>query len=1845
MDYDSDDSPEPPLLHLNMRQIHKKTQPPRPKSPADAVPNFALSAKGIGPRPKTTPAPSIHPSIQQQGAYTIDPTSEKLAASRDKRRRSSIHRSGSINALATTPAQQIGALPIPLNKRDTAALKMGRTLMNEISNKYDQNNTDDPMAHSRFFIDRWLASFDTEAKKVNPFAMEMLSRMTTLENQISRSVSPLLGGRISPHDQFVETSGRLTTNPQKPLVVLACQVLDAMIDDGPGDELPVLQCLRKAFYPALFMDDKDPEFDETTPVETIRQTRFSDESAWEDSNSKSYMPRRMWFESDAEEKLVLAHKQIEELQRRNDDVQHKHDQLKFELDDRLKSEAEYRDKISDLTMTLEEIKREAETHSKHKESLRNMLDAEQKNSRMAKMNSNKSLKAIGESERARASARIFKMQVSQKKALTNLKDMETKYKRARTMSEEKDNSIYELEAKVNHMKDDVIEAQQKHKLDLVGISNERDKLLEEVEGYKDLVAKTKELYTELQEQHFKVCTEHDKLQSDVMANGDAQEMAKEYERVIAERMDSYNETLSEKDKEIADLKKTIEFNINNLDVLKLNEGSEEGAGGGEKSDAKMHFVDKEEADRLKEEIAAKTRINVMLKKDFEAQIEELKAERNHIKEQMESEVEKAREEMKVMMANESFYMEKLQENEELLALRDSELKAARSSLEKELLQKIAVVEDKMEQAKAQMEQAKADLAQFKKENRQLKDELKVERRRIREERRTAGEEDVSIDTSSLVEDFDSVLDLVEEAESEEEEKEVEVEVEVKEEKVEEKEEVKEEAVVVVVEEEEEKDATQIEEVKPKSTSGEMVDGQVVAELKQRIEKLEEECAGATSMYEAANERSGKSAEEVGTLKRKVADLEEICGKLEDTLKRTATSAVGSGVMDMISQLEGRKKLQNATKKINKLMGMGLLGNGGGKKKAGGIFGGLSGSKGALPVLKKEEEKADENNEEKKEEGGGEGGASVISEDAMSGSQVDADKIKAETELAQKKLEKEERAKAKQIEAEEAQKKMDEEAAAAIAEAEKQQKLAEEAALKAAEMQKQHDEEIEKRVREETERKIAEEHEKMEEALKQQQEELEAHAEEERLKMKEKLKAELASQAAALAAKTAAEAHNQANSEIEKLQAQMKAQQEKAQVEKKALEDLAEHEKKELEEEHVSLQKHIEEENKLKAQLEEAMKAQKEAEEVKVGSEKLKAEAEEMEKKAAMMAAESQRVAKEAQESAAKAKADAEAFVEEEKKNAKKMSMMQKIGMMGKDSHAAKLARENKLVLEEAQKKAKEAEEMIARVKREAEEEKAKWIEEQRKLKEAEEGKKREEEMKRKKKEAEGEEFGKGIETSKKAQLIKSMLNQQKDLMPMVGKNNAAAMKKVAELQKKIDKLRKDLENYGGWKNALYLSGGSVDLEFDLEPWPQKQIIAILKEMKGYLVKAMKEEKNASAKAFREVDHKNMELGDGLKKSERTNEKLRQQMARLRGEMDRVEEDKKKREAEEQMMEMQSGGTEGGKKAGEMGKEELMEEIKKMRRQAYRERLGVSELLKGLDKLSDSVGELCVSGVGANIVADEEEEVDEVARERGGEKARSLLVQTSDSESRKVVNGGVYSLSKRAAEFGGVRGKGGEKGGRGVGPETTERSGIGGVPRTFGSAVPAPGGVKRVKGEAPRLKHTPDLMGETHVGKSMLPYLVTKKKQMTLLSKFLGKRILFGENLKEYSDRVKNLNNLDKVESLAKLANSKLVEHQGAAMKLQKYLDEIFETVDREMSEEAETYHALKMKEMGNASKPMLKWAEQRGGEEFMYTKDVRSKSPLAFARLGEHSSNVDVTRRKGSPPRKFEVGAGDDRLF
>ena len=120
---------------------------------------------------------------------------------------------------------------------------------------------------------------------------------------------------------------------------------------------------------------------------------------------------------------------------------------KLELEERLRSEGEYRDSIAAITSELEAANKELETQKSHKEGLRSMLDKEKHLHLASKAGSEKNLKKVSDDANARATSRIFKMQVSQKKALKNLKDMESKYKRARAQSDDKDNTITELEVR------------------------------------------------------------------------------------------------------------------------------------------------------------------------------------------------------------------------------------------------------------------------------------------------------------------------------------------------------------------------------------------------------------------------------------------------------------------------------------------------------------------------------------------------------------------------------------------------------------------------------------------------------------------------------------------------------------------------------------------------------------------------------------------------------------------------------------------------------------------------------------------------------------------------------------------------------------------------------------------------------------------------------------------------------------------------------------------------------------------------------------------------------------------------------------------------------------------------------------------------------------------------------------------------------------------------------------------------------------------------------------------------------------------------------------------------------
>ncbi|CAM9317305.1 unnamed protein product [Chrysoparadoxa australica] len=63
---------------------------------------------------------------------------------------------------------------------------------------------------------------------------------------------------------------------------------------------------------------------------------------------------------------------------------------------------------------------------------------------------------------------------------------------------------------------------------------------------------------------------------------------------------------------------------------------------------------------------------------------------------------------------------------------------------------------------------------------------------------------------------------------------------------------------------------------------------------------------------------------------------------------------------------------------------------------------------------------------------------------------------------------------------------------------------------------------------------------------------------------------------------------------------------------------------------------------------------------------------------------------------------------------------------------------------------------------------------------------------------------------------------------------------VKQLRLQAAKLRAQMEEMGGWKAALWLPSGKADVNFDLEPWPEHDQIAILSNIKASLEEQLAE---------------------------------------------------------------------------------------------------------------------------------------------------------------------------------------------------------------------------------------------------------------------------------------------------------------------------------------------------------------------------------------------------------------------
>ena len=804
---------------------------------------------------------------------------------------------------------------------------------------------------------------------------------------------------------------------------------------------------------------------------------------------------------------------------------------------------------------------------------------------------------------------------------------------------------------------------------------------------------------------------------------------------------------------------------------------------------------------------------------------------------------------------------------------------------------------------------------------------------------------------------------------------------------------------------------------------------------------------------------------MGDLKRKLAELEEICGKLESTLQKTSSSEGGGKIGDMLKELDSRKKFQKTTKKLMNSMRMTNAFGGGSKK--GGSQGSMFGGGKAAKV-------------EGEGEGEGEGEVDkIVDKVVVVEKVVDVDAINILKQEMELKV---------QQEAHEAKQKLE--------------KLQNEQAKLRADAKSE---------KEAAEKKLSE--------------------------MQAKLEAQLAVQR-----EEGQQKSKSAADEADELR----------QKQTILLEDM-----KLSEEKRVALELRLKEEAK-NAELERKQELSRKQQQFDDDLNKMAIQNEE---KLKQMAA-------------------------EQHKSSHKSSIIGKIGNFGTKNLMNKKLGEKDEKIASAEKEAEELKIELSRLKLKSE---------------AEDTKKQVE----KEKEEENE-FGKGLAASEKAQLVKELLIQRKGMENMASQGSSVAKRRTMEVSEQINKLRKDLEDYGGWKPAILLSGGSVDLEFDLEPWPMKQQVEILLTMKKFLEKKVTEEAKEASKAFFEVDGKRELLEKSLNKSEKNVEKQRSTVLKLRHELEELEnrmkagEEKSRIEAEKLDNMTNKGGA-----GGELTKDELQGYVRGLKREQYRERLAVSELLRVIDEFYHGVGELTIDREEGEILDRLIEEQVELEIKGGGNNeaimesrveeigavGRPIAVLLQGEEGRRKIDRGKFGLSTRK--------------GSGT-PPGKKREIIQPQPRGSRNMRPktAPGGRKNEKLAKlrqqkklydnklpPPLKKTPDLMAEELATVSLIPFVLAKKKAIPMLAKFLDRRILLGKNWRDFEGHLSQLDHLDKIETLAKNANRKLLHHQKEVGHLDGYLNGLLKGSVEADEGEIERYSNECMSRTQHANQSLLDYNE------------------------------------------------------
>lgn len=217
-------------------------------------------------------SPSTRPrSAVNRGSKPVETSRKLIKASKPPRRVFNSGNASSGDGVVTIRDDEpLFAVATPLKEDETNQIGPDRgqtgTQMSLLSSMA-ANENEGEIAHrvSRYFIDRWLEEFGSTSEEVDPLSIQMLCRFDHYRIKY---------GETAETDQPSQGS-----QPEKNLACVGCEVLDELCAHL-AKRFPVLQAIRSALYPCIFIEDSGP--------------------------SSSYHLRRMWHEGRSNEELQEA---------------------------------------------------------------------------------------------------------------------------------------------------------------------------------------------------------------------------------------------------------------------------------------------------------------------------------------------------------------------------------------------------------------------------------------------------------------------------------------------------------------------------------------------------------------------------------------------------------------------------------------------------------------------------------------------------------------------------------------------------------------------------------------------------------------------------------------------------------------------------------------------------------------------------------------------------------------------------------------------------------------------------------------------------------------------------------------------------------------------------------------------------------------------------------------------------------------------------------------------------------------------------------------------------------------------------------------------------------------------------------------------------------------------------------------------------------------------------------------------------------------------------------------------------------------------------------------------------